>query len=159
EDTRIAQQTAGDGEPLPLAARQPRAALAERRVVGPGQPHDEVVGVRPLRRRQRRLRLRAGPPVDEVLPHGPPEQERLLRDDAALASQILARQLAYVPAIERDSARVGVIKTANQVHQRRFARTAPPDDADHLPRPDVQVEILEYRMIAVITERDALKAD
>ena len=40
---RVGQDRPGDGDALALTARQREAALAEHRVVGVGQPHDEVV--------------------------------------------------------------------------------------------------------------------
>ena len=44
QDPRVDQQGPGDRDPLPLAAGERLAALADERVVAVGQPEDELVG-------------------------------------------------------------------------------------------------------------------
>ncbi len=46
QDPRVDQQRAGDRDPLPLAAGEGLAALADQRIVAVGQPQDELVGPR-----------------------------------------------------------------------------------------------------------------
>jgi len=50
QDRRVAQQGAGDRQPLALAARQIDAALAEDRLIAVGQLQDEIMGVGVARR-------------------------------------------------------------------------------------------------------------
>ena len=56
QDPRVHQQRAGDRDPLALAARERQAALADARVVAVGQVADELVSLRPDRRRARSAR-------------------------------------------------------------------------------------------------------
>ena len=49
QDRRVLQERAGDGDPLALAAGEPRAGLADPGVVALGQGQDEVVRPRPAR--------------------------------------------------------------------------------------------------------------
>jgi hypothetical protein len=44
QDRGVLQEGAGDGDPLPLTAGEPRARLADAGVVALGQRQDEVVG-------------------------------------------------------------------------------------------------------------------
>ena len=45
QDRRVAQQRAGDGDALALAAREPHAALADHRLVALRQARDELVAL------------------------------------------------------------------------------------------------------------------
>ena len=83
EDPRVGQDGPGDGQPLPLAAAEPHAALADQRVVAVGQALDELGGVGGLARRARSA-SRRGPAVavGDVLGDRAVEQEDVLLDDA-----------------------------------------------------------------------------
>src|SRR5882672_7002397 len=59
EDRWIAQQRPGNRDALPLPAAEPRAALAEQRVIAFGEPHDKLVGVRSACRGPHLLERRA----------------------------------------------------------------------------------------------------
>src|SRR5438309_2095115 len=70
EDGRVAQDGAGDGDALPLAAGQLHAALADAGLVAVGERRDEVVGVGLPRRRDDLLLAGARPAVSDVLRDG-----------------------------------------------------------------------------------------
>ena len=90
QDPRVGQQRPREGDELPLAEREPEAALAELGVVAVGQPLDE--------RRRHRPRAAAastssrdasGRPNAMFSRDRAGEEEALLRHDAELAAQRL----------------------------------------------------------------------
>jgi hypothetical protein len=118
EDRRILQQRAGDRQPLPLAARQALAALADPRLVAVGQRRDELVRVRGAGRRLDPLARGARRPVADVAGDGVVEQHRVLRDHADLRPQRGDRHVADVDAVDEDGAAGDVVEARDQVDQR-----------------------------------------
>ena len=105
QDRRVLEDRPGDRDALALAARQPRAAVADDRVVAVGQRADEVVGVgRPGRGDDLGLG-RVEPAVQDVLADRAAEQRRLLGDQADLAAQAGHGHVADVDAVDPDRAR------------------------------------------------------
>ena len=76
QDARIDQQRPGDRDPLPLAAGERLAALADERVVAVGQPQDELVRARRPGGRDDLVARRVRPAVGDVLGDRAVEQER-----------------------------------------------------------------------------------
>ena len=105
QDARLGEHGAGQREPLPLAAGQRHALLADPGVEAPGQVVDEL-GLRDLERlARRRRRWRRGRPSSEVLPGAHREQRRLLeggRDDLPQVGQL---QVAHVDPVDGDRGR------------------------------------------------------
>ena len=158
QDARVDQQRAGDRDPLPLAARERLAALADQRVVAVRQPEDELVRVRGARRGDDLRARRVGPAVGDVLGDRAEEQERLLQHDADVAAVVGHGEAADVDAVDQDRAVAHVVEAADQVDQRALARAAGADQADHLAGPDRQVEAADHRAVAV-AEADAGQLD
>ena len=67
QERRGAQDGAGDGDPLLLAARELQAALAHQRVVAIGKAGDEVVELRRPAPRLDFVRGRVGPAEGDVV--------------------------------------------------------------------------------------------
>ena len=82
----VGEQRAGDRDPLPLAAGQPPAALAEVGVVAVGQPLDELVRAGGPRRRLDLGRRRVRPRVGDVLAHAAVQHQGLLQQDGDRSS-------------------------------------------------------------------------
>ena len=82
QDRRVLQHRARDGDALPLAAREPDAVLADRRVVALRQVADEVVGARRARGGLDLGVGRAEPAIGDIGAHGVVEQADLLRRPA-----------------------------------------------------------------------------
>ena len=70
QDGRVEEDGAGDGKPLPLAAREGDAALAHPRVVPVRQALDEVVKLGDLRRPDEVVHGRVVDPVGDVVAYG-----------------------------------------------------------------------------------------
>ena len=102
---RVLQQRARDRQPLPLAARQLLAALADSRPISLGQRRDEVVRVgRPGRPLRSRLRVARSGPVRDVVGDRVVEQHGFLRHDADLRAQRFQRHLADVASVDQNGA-------------------------------------------------------
>ncbi len=91
QDRRVLEDGPGDGHALALPARQPRAAVADDRVVALGQGRDEVVGIGIPGGRNELLVGRVQTPVADVL------GDRAAEQVASWAtSPICSRRLATV---------------------------------------------------------------
>ncbi len=95
----VDQQSAGDGQPLTLAARQGVAALAYDRVIAFGEPDDELVGIGRFGRGHNLVQGSPGPAVSNVVAHRDREQERLVEDEADMGTQALERVIAYIEPV------------------------------------------------------------
>ena len=87
QDPRIADQRAGDGDALALAARQVGAALLDDRVVAVRELEDELVRAGKLGRRDHRFHRPGRIGQRDILADRAVEQDILLKDDADLAPQ------------------------------------------------------------------------
>ena len=103
QQPRPADQGPGQRDPLPLAAGQRRAALAERGVEPVGQRGDEAVGLGGAQRRPDLLVGDVGAEGD-VAADGVVEEERGLADDRDRAGELAAGQVAQVDAVDPDAA-------------------------------------------------------
>ena len=82
EDRRVAQDRPRDRDPLPLAAREAVAALADDGLVAVREAGDQLVDLRRARGLLDLLVGRVGPREAEVVAHARVEEVRLLADDA-----------------------------------------------------------------------------
>ena len=143
EDARIGGERPGDGDPLPLSARQIGAALLDHGVVAFRQLVDEFVGsgeasdLDDLRARHGRIG------EGDVLVNGAVEQQVLLQNDADMAAQPGRIDLAQIRAVEKDLSLGRRVESLDELAQRRLARAGRADDADRLARPDGQRDVLE----------------
>ena len=83
----IGDQGPGQRHPLPLAAGQSQALLADHGVVTVGQPDDELVGLRRLGCGDDLLIGGVRPAVGDVVPHRGGEQEAVLHDQPDRGAQ------------------------------------------------------------------------
>src|SRR5262245_33462191 len=87
EDARVRHKRARNGDALPLAAGERRAALADDRVVALGELKDEIVRAGEPRRGDDALEPHGRVGERDVLAHRTVEQHVLLQHDADLAPQ------------------------------------------------------------------------
>ena len=91
QDRRIFEQSARHREPLPLAAGQEPAALADPRFKPIGIAIDEIGGLRARRRRAQFVVSRIRLADAQVLRDRAVEQQRLLEHDADIVAQTRQR--------------------------------------------------------------------
>ena len=154
---RPAEDGAGQRQPLPLAAGQRQALLADAR----GQAPREVVDELRLRHPQRLGHVGVGgvgPAEGEVLADAHREQRRVLEGGGDDAAQLGQRQVAHVDAVQGDPAGGDVVEPPDQRGERRLARSGGADERDGLAGLDVEVDAVEHRRRrARIVEADALE--
>ena len=158
QQSRVAHKGAGNGDALPLAARQRHAALADPGVVAMREFHDEVVGVRRLGRRHDGLQADVGSPVGDVVADGAGEQPGILHDDADVPSQRPQLQIPHVDAVQADDTAGGVVKTRDQLRQGAFAAAGAAQQRHRLPRFGGEADVVQNRQMAVIVKADVLEA-
>ena len=143
EQSRPAHQRTRQGEPLPLAAGQRGATLAELRVEALRQRRDESLGLDRAQRRpdvgvRRRLAER------DVLAYRVVEQERRLRHDGHGIGERGVGELAYVDAVDAHRARVGVDEPGEELRERALAGTGGADDGDHASGREVEIDPAQH---------------
>ena len=136
QNAGIRHQRAGDGDPLPLPAGEVAAVLADQRVIAFRQRHDELMRAGELRRPDHRLERQARISQGDVVADGAVEEEVLLEHHADLPPEPRRVDLRQVHAVDQHPARLGHVQPLNQLGDRALSRPGPPDDPDHLARPD-----------------------
>ena len=99
-DGRVDQQGPGDGDPLPLAAGEGVAPLADHRVVAVGQVGDELVGAGRLGRGLDLVEGGRRLAVGDVVAHRHGEQEGLVEHHADVGPQAGQGQIPHVVAVD-----------------------------------------------------------
>ena len=95
----------GKPDPLALAGRERRAALADLRLVSFGQTEDQLVDPGGLGRGNDRLRIRLGLKPRDILRHGTGEQFHVLRQVADMRAQCFRRPLIERRTVDADPCR------------------------------------------------------
>ena len=159
QDRRVLQDRPGDGHALALPARQPRAPIADDRVVAVGQRRDEVVGVGGHGRGHHLIVAGVQPAVADVLRHGPAKEGRFLRHQADLATQAVDGHVADIHAIDADGPRGHVPQARDEPGERRLAGPGRSNQGKRLPRRDLQRDVTQDRPIRQICERHGVELD
>ena len=144
QDPRVYQQRPGDREPLPLAAGEATAAFADAGVVGQRLRKDEVVRAGGPGRGHDVVSACRRPAVGDVVGDRAEEQKGLLEHAAKVAVVVGDVDVPQVYAVDPDRTGRGIVKPADQVGERRFARAARAHQPDHLPRLDGQVDTVKH---------------
>ena len=131
QHSRLVQDDAGYGQPLPLAAGQPEAPLADDGVVAFGQLHYAVVDVGCLRCIDQLMAGGVGPGVEQVPLHGGMEQVALLGHVADAFREVGQTYLPHVNAVDAHRALGYVVQGAapgrrGWSFRRRWGRRRPP---------------------------------
>ncbi len=143
EHVRPADQPAGQGQPLGLAAGDGRPAFSELGVVAVGQAQHEVVdgGDRAGRPQLVQLDLAADP---EVVRHRAGQDQGPLGNQADPAGQLEAGDPPQVDAAQADRAGRRVLQPAEQAGERGLAAAGRSGHGDELARTDAQVDRSEH---------------
>ena len=158
EHRRVHEQRARQRDPLALAGRQRRSALAHQRRVAVGQARHELVDAGRPRRRAHLVVRRLGPRVADVVGDRGVKHERFLIDEDDVTAEIVEREILDVVAVEPDGARVRVEQAQQQVGDRRFAAAARADQREALARRDRERHAVQHLTPAEI-DRDIVERD
>jgi hypothetical protein len=99
------------------------------------------------------------PAVTNVFHHRAGEQEHILQHDPQLFAQIVLFHLADVDPVDVNAAAVNVVKTCQQIDDRRLSRPRRPDQGDRLARFGVQVNVFEHRDVLFVAKVHLVKTD
>ena len=144
---------------LALAAGEVDAALADERVVALGERRPEAVDTGRSRGRERLVPVLVVAAGEQVLLERHGEENRPLRDERDVVSQLRDRQVARVDAADEYAPGRRVVEAGQEVEERRLARSRRPADRDDLARLDDEVEVVEDVHLAAVREADLLEAD
>ena len=143
QNRRIAQDRAGDGDPLLLPARKRRPVLSDHRFVTVRQVADELVHKRLLRSRQNVRLLRPPEPVSDVLGDGGVEQDRVLRNEGYLPPHRADGILRDIAPVDKDLTFCGIDQARQQRDQRCLTAPVGSHDGEGLAGVYLEVDILE----------------
>ena len=149
QQPRPADQRPGQGDPLPLAARERGAALPQLGVERVGQGGDEAVA---LGGAQGCPDVLVGDVGAEgyVVADGVVEEERGLADHGHRAGQLAVRQVAQVGAVDLDRSPVGVDESGQQRGERALARGGGADQRDGAARVDPERDVVKQLLVALV---------
>ena len=128
EDRRGAQEGAGDGDALLLAAGEQGAAFTDDGVVALRQVDDELVRVRVAGGGQDSFARRRGVAEQQVVKDGVVEEHRFLRDEGDVAPQVGEAHLAHINPVNGDAAGGDLEETRHEVGEGALARAARADE-------------------------------
>jgi hypothetical protein len=104
------------------------------------------------------LRLRRiGPAVKDVVPHRPMQKRAVLLHHADLVAQAVLRDARDVLPVDQDAPAFHVVEPQEQLHQRRFSRTGPPDQPHLLAGRMVRLQSVQPARAAPVVVGDALE--
>jgi hypothetical protein len=160
QDRGVAQQRAGDGDALALAARQLHALLADDGGIALRQPGDEAVDVGGPRGRLDVGLAGVRPAHADVVLDRAVEEEGVLADDRDHRADLVERELPQVLPAQPHRAGLRVVEAQQQPHDRRLAAARRADDADPLAGLGAEVEpVMDGAPGAGIAEAHALEGD
>ena len=154
----IGEDRPRDRHTLALAAREGEAALAEESAVTVRQVGDEPRRPRQLRCALDVLVTRIRTREPDVLAHGVRKEKRLLEDERDRTTHVRDPKLTNIVTVQRNAARVGVVQPREQSRNGALPGPGRPDQGHRLTRSDVQVQPVQNRMTALVSELDARQA-
>ena len=140
QDRRVAEQGAGNRDPLALPAGELDATLTDDRGVALRQPRDELVRVRGARGRLDLLRGGFGLAEAQVVLDAAVEQVGVLVHHRDVGVDIVRAQVAQIVPADPDGAVIRIVEAQEQAHDGGLSRPALPDEADPFPGLDAELE-------------------
>ncbi len=141
QDRRVAQQCAGDGDTLALAARQARAAFPDHRLVVVRQSFDEVMRIGGARGGDDVGLAGVGAAEAQVFLDRPVKQIGVLRHHRDHPAHRLRIERAQILTADADRAALRIVQTQEQADDRGLARPAGANDADAFTGGDGEGEV------------------
>uniref|UniRef100_A0A7S3CL08 Uncharacterized protein n=1 Tax=Strombidium rassoulzadegani TaxID=1082188 RepID=A0A7S3CL08_9SPIT len=179
-DLGLLEQGSSNGDPLLLSSRQLESPLAHELVVAPLLLHDELVDGGALGSRDNLLDQLEGllgvvnnlgdlgvsnASVGDVVEDGVIEEHAVLGHDGDVAPEVIELELGDVLAVDENLARLDVVESVQEPHDRALPRSRLPDDADLLARLDLEGQLVDddgllvLGQLGVVGEADVLELD
>src|SRR5262249_723073 len=129
EQRRVFQKSASDGDALPLATRQPYAALTNKRLHALRQLFDEIAACREGRLHDFVV-ARPAPAIADVLHERAMEHRNILRHDGDRGTKALLSDPDDVLSVEQNLSTLHIVEALQQREQGRLAAAGMADQAD-----------------------------
>ncbi|MNX93450.1 hypothetical protein D3C86_1256330 [compost metagenome] len=123
QDRRIAQDGAGNGDALALAAGKRHAAFTHLGIISIGETFDEAVSLCGDGGGAHLLACRVRSAKGDIVVDGGGEYRHILRNDGQARAQIGEGDVADIRAIDGDAALLRIVKAHQQRKDRALART------------------------------------
>src|ERR1017187_1920685 len=159
EDVPVREEGSCDGEQLLLSRRQIRRVLVDLGGVSVRKRANETVDMRGLRGLENLIVARLGPTVTDVVTDRAGEHPCVLEDHGVGASNFVSSELRVVDSSEQDATRVNLVEAHEQIYDRGFASASWSDDGDGVARGHFETEVLDERLVSVITETHVVQCD
>src|ERR1039458_886985 len=159
EDVPVCEEGSCDREQLFLSRRQIRRVLVNLGGVSIRKRTNESVDVSGLRGLENLIVARLGSAVTDVVTDRTSEHPCVLEDHGVGASHFVSSELRVVDSPELDAARVDLVEAHEQIYDRGFAGASWSDDGDGVARGHVETEVLDERLVGLITETHVVQGD
>src|SRR5262245_10307636 len=158
QDAGIPDQRPGDGDSLPLAAREGRSPLPDERVVPIGKLADELVGAGECRRSDHVLQGRSGVRQGDVRADGAVEEKALLGHHADLAPEPFGLDEGDVDAVHEHPAALRKVQALDETCHRALAASGASGEPDDLTGRHLERDAAEnFRAVEAIAEGHRLE--
>src|SRR5208282_1192325 len=159
QDSRVVRQRARERQQLALTRRQVRAAFANLLAQPLWQSLDESERLRAPQRIAHLGFAQVGSREPDVFHHIAGKQEHVLLHVSDFAAKSAELPLAHVEAVNQDSSTGHIVRTVQQLDDRRFSGTRRPHDRYLLSRLDRETQVFQYRFVRTVFEGDAIEHD
>src|SRR5580698_8118375 len=159
QNWRVANDGAGNADPLPLSSRERKPTLADHGVITVDHAGNKLIGVRELRRF---LDFLLGSPqaaVGDVVTYCATKKDRVLKHKTDLAAKGKKLVLTNIDAVDADDSGRWVVKAGNQAHNCGLASTCRTDNTHQLSLLDSEADIPEHRIVLIVSESDMVEDD
>ena len=159
QNAGIGQESARQGNSLPLPARQRDAAFANYGLVAFREAGNELMGLGGF---CRSLDIFLGCtrfPKRDILGDRAGEKEDILLDDGNIPAQRFQVPAADIDTVNQHPTLVHLISPVDQASQGRFPKTRLSDDRYRLPRVYLKGQLLQDRLAAFVGKTDILEFD
>ena len=144
---RVLQHRPGQGQPLPLAAREACPPLAHVGVVALGQAHDEVVGTGNPSCPDQFGSAGIGLDQQQVVANGAVEQHGVLGHHTDLAAQGIQLNFVDIKPIDEHPPRISPVEAWQQLQQGALAATGATNQAHKRSRGHFKVDTIQDRLL------------
>lgn len=144
EHLRVAQQGAGNAEPLALATGKPHPTVTDDSLIALLHFRYELMGLGNLRCRIDLLFRDIGQTEDDVVVHRVVKQYDILADHAEEVAQIGNPVLLVRHAVYQNLPEFDIVKTRQKIHHRGFAASRRADNGHHLPFAQGEIYMVQH---------------
>ena len=142
QDGGVAQESAGNGNTLPLTAGEVLALLTYGGIVAFRQVHDGLVDIGFFGDFNDLLDAGSGLADGDILANGALKEDRVLQHHADIVAQYVQGIQATIHAVDFNHALLNIVEARDQLDQRGFAAAGEADQSDPLARAEMQIDAL-----------------